>query len=89
MPITHNHADVIAAIRSSSLWILTTILPEVDYIVTKYLGEYISRAFLLDLVQGAFSVLTLELTDLERTHQLMEQYSDIPIGFIDARFCRS
>lgn len=79
-----HHADVAKLIRIAELVIPVTILPEVDYMVTKYLGESVARAFLSDIKSGAFSYLGLERMDIQTIIETMGQYADIPIGFVDA-----
>ena len=42
------------------------------------------RAFLDDLIQGAFRYLPVELTDLEQAVRVMLRYQDVPLGIVDA-----
>ncbi len=79
-----NHAAVVGIVRDSELLIPVTILAEVDYLVTKYLGESSSRVFLEDLKEGAFTYLSTDLFDIQQTLKFMTRYADIPIGFVDA-----
>lgn len=79
-----NHQAILDIAIKYDVFIPSTILPEVDYMVTKYLGESVARQFLNDLAEGAFSYLNLEISDLFNTLKIMSQYSDIPIGFVDA-----
>ncbi len=78
------HAQAIEAIRNQSILIPVTILPEVDYLATKYLGEQVARAFLDDLRQGEYQLVSFSLDDLTKTIPLMERYRDLPLGFVDA-----
>ena len=59
-------------------------MPEVDYLVTKYLGERVARSFIEDLGDGYFNYLTIKLDYINKITKLMEQYKDLPIGFVDA-----
>ncbi|MFN5392235.1 MAG: type II toxin-antitoxin system VapC family toxin [Pseudanabaena sp.] len=61
-----------------------TVLPEVDYLVTKYLGEAVVRSFLEAMTEGEFIYLPIEIEEIRRTTEIMARYSDIPIGFVDA-----
>lgn len=79
-----NHQVILDIVINSNLFIPSKILPEVDYLVTKYLGENVARQFLKDLADEAFSYLNLERFDLAATLLMMTRYADIPIGFVDA-----
>jgi len=79
-----HHLAVRDSVKTARIGIPVTTLPEVDYMVTKYLGEAVARAFVQDVLQGAFSLMSIEMQDLRRTYELMSQYSDVPIGLVDA-----
>jgi hypothetical protein len=79
-----HHTAVGGAIRDRTLWVPSTILPEVDYLATKYLGAKATRAFLEDLTQGAFHYVSVESIDLKLAVQLIQQYQDVPLGVVDA-----
>lgn len=79
-----NHQIILEIVIKNEILIPSTILPEVDYLVTKYLGENIARQFLEDLAEGAFSYLNFNNFDLRSTLRIMGRYADIPIGFVDA-----
>ncbi|NEQ95962.1 MAG: PIN domain-containing protein [Cyanothece sp. SIO2G6] len=84
-----HHHDVAQLIRIAELIIPVAILPEVDYLATKYLGERVARAFLDDTTAGAFTYLAMEASDLSQATKIMGLYSDIPIGFVDASIAAS
>lgn len=79
-----NHVAVVSIVTNCELLIPATILAEVDYLVTKYLGESVARVFLEDMTTGAFTYLASDLLDMTQTLKIMTRYSDIPIGFVDA-----
>jgi predicted nucleic acid-binding protein len=79
-----HHGAVVQVAQSFDLLIPVTILPEVDYLVTKYLGEAVVRSFLDAMTEGSFIYLPIEIDDICRTTEIMSRYSDIPIGFVDA-----
>ncbi|WP_271253481.1 type II toxin-antitoxin system VapC family toxin [Pseudanabaena sp. Chao 1811] len=79
-----HHAAVVEVAQSFDLLIPVTVLPEVDYLVTKYLGEAVVRSFLEAMTEGAFIYLPIEIEEIRRTTEIMARYSDIPIGFVDA-----
>ncbi|WP_204102279.1 MULTISPECIES: PIN domain-containing protein [Spirulina sp. CCY15215] len=78
------HAEVVKVIEKSTLLIPTTILLEVDYLTTKYLGEGIARVFLSDVLAGNFTYLQVELADLQRALEIMSQYKGVPLGLVDS-----
>ena len=66
-------------------WILpAVILPEVDYIVAKYLGGKAQDAFLADLAEGAFSVEGGRDQDLAAAHRICRRYASLRMGLVDA-----
>jgi uncharacterized protein len=54
----HHHTAVVEVIQTDTVLIPTTILPEVDYLATKYLGERVARSFLEAVIQGKFPYLS-------------------------------
>ncbi|TYQ27295.1 type II toxin-antitoxin system VapC family toxin [Pseudanabaena sp. UWO310] len=79
-----HHTAVVEVAQSFDLLIPVTVLPEVDYLVTKYLGEAVVRSFLEAMTEGEFIYLPIEIEEIRRTTEIMARYSDIPIGFVDA-----
>jgi predicted nucleic acid-binding protein len=79
-----HHADVVSLVRLFELIVPASILPEVDYMATKYLGERVSRAFFEDINSGAFSYLAMDASDISKATEIMSTYSNVPIGFVDA-----
>jgi predicted nucleic acid-binding protein len=66
-------------------WILPwAILPEVDYLVGRYLGSRAADAFHQDLVAGAFAVEWAHEDDLPRAQALREQYASLELGLVDS-----
>lgn len=78
------HSPAVNIVRNYQIYIPVTILPEVDYLVTKYLGERVARSFLEDLVEGSFFYLDISLDNINKATKLMERYKDWPLGFVDA-----
>ena len=54
------HQLAVEAIKGQKIYIPITVLPEVDYLATKYLGERVARTFLEDINQDNFSLLPFE-----------------------------
>lgn len=66
-----------------SLLIPTTALCEVDYMLTKYLGEHVAKTFFETVVTN-HQLLSFDTNDLIRVNQIRRQYEDLPLGFVDA-----
>jgi len=66
-------------------WILpSAILPEVDYLVAKYLGVKAQDALLADLAEGLFSVEWGRDEDLAVAHRVCTRYRSLRLGLVDA-----
>jgi uncharacterized protein len=66
-------------------WILPwAILPEVDYLATKFLGSAVARAFVEDVREGLFSVDSSLEQDLPRAVELLSTYDRLKLGLVDA-----
>ena len=61
-----------------------TILPEITYLVQQRRGVDEETRFVRAVAEGEFSVEPLEPGDLERTVELMQDYRDLSLGFVDA-----
>lgn len=79
-----HHNAALEIVQTETILAPTTILPEVDYLTNKYLGERVAKAFLEDIVQGAFSYLPVDINDIEQALKVMERYQDVPLGLVDA-----
>lgn len=79
-----HHQSAVEAIKKHTVYVPVTILPEVDYLATKYLGERVARTFLEDINQQKFSLLPLDLVDLTKATKIMARYRDLPLGLVDA-----
>jgi uncharacterized protein len=79
-----HHQAAVEAIRKQKIYIPITILPEVDYLATKYLGERVARTFLEDINQENFALLPFDLIDLKKVIPIMTRYRDLPLGLVDA-----
>ena len=61
-----------------------TVLPEITYLVQQRKGIDAETRFIRAVAAGEFTVEPLESGDLERTAELMGEYRDLPLGFVDA-----
>ena len=76
--------DQVAAHIGADLIVPASVLPEVDYLATKYLGEHVARAFLQRLAAGEGVFCPVTLDDLNRVVELCKQFADLPLGYVDA-----
>lgn len=81
-----HHAAVVAYFDATGAdWLLPwAILPEVDYLASKYCGSRTALAFAADVRDGHFRVDFAADKDLPRAVRLMEQYADLGLGLVDA-----
>jgi len=71
--------------RTGSRWLLPwAILPEVDYLARKRLGSHVADAFAADVKEGLFRTDARLLADMKRAVVLLEQYSELDMGLVDA-----
>jgi predicted nucleic acid-binding protein len=61
-----------------------SVLPEVTYLLQTRIGADAELAFVRSIADGEFQTEALEPVDYDRTVALMEEYSDFPLGFVDA-----
>jgi predicted nucleic acid-binding protein len=78
------HSLAVDIVSHYQIIIPVTVLPEVDYLVTKYLGEKVARTFLEDLKDSYFDYINLEVEQIDKITRLMKRYRDLPLGFVDA-----
>jgi uncharacterized protein len=77
-----NHAAV-KAYENLEFLIPTSVLCEVDYFLTKYVGDKEGKE-LFERITTNEKILFLDSTDLARVNQIRRQYNDLPLGFVDA-----
>ena len=71
--------------RTSDEWVLpAAILPEVDYLLLKRLGEPTQLAFLRDLGDARFHIEWGDMRDLMRARELCEKNRTLRMGLVDA-----
>lgn len=61
-----------------------TVLPEVCYLLNTHLGQESERKLISSIVQGELRIEGLTNEDFRRSFQLLETYSDMNVGFVDA-----
>jgi predicted nucleic acid-binding protein len=60
------------------------VVPEFDWLAVKRGGTPITLALFADILDGGYDLFDLELADYARAGDIMRQYADFPIGFVDA-----
>lgn len=61
-----------------------TVLPEVAYLLARRIGPAAEEAFIRSVAEGELVVEPVELDDMARAADLMRDYADISLGFVDA-----
>lgn len=81
-----NHRKVASFVEGIDEMILVpdVILPELSYLVNKFLGVDVEVRFLLSLAQGEVGLEFFAFSDLKRVVDLISTYKDEKIGFVDA-----
>lgn len=80
------HAAVMACLSATTepLYVPVTVLPEIDYMVSKYLGVRAAIGCFESISAEEFQLTAVLGTDLPRILELMRQYADANIGLVDA-----
>ncbi len=81
-----NHDRVLAVVQSINepLLLPSFVLPEVCYLIASSLGHQAMRKFIANLVVSGVQIESMMATDLERVGQILEQYADSQLDFVDA-----
>ena len=61
-----------------------TVLPEVTYLLATRIGPEGEESFVQAVAEGEFTTEPLEQEDVVRAADLLRQYADLPLGFVDA-----
>ena len=61
-----------------------SVLPEVTYLLQSRIGAAAEIGFVQAIVDGEFTIESVEADDFERAVNIMQQYADLPLGFVDA-----
>jgi len=80
------HESVKAFLERSTdtLIIPITVLPEACYLLNAHLGQEAERNLIASIIQGEIKIEILTDDDFRRSLKLLESYSDVNIGFVDA-----
>jgi uncharacterized protein len=80
----HNRVLSVAQTINELLVLPTVVLPEVCYLIASRLGHRAMRQFLSNLVDKTIQLESLTLDDLKRVNEILEQYADSQLDFVDA-----
>jgi predicted nucleic acid-binding protein len=81
-----NHDRVIKTAQTftGSLLLPVPVLPEICYLLASRLGHSAMRRFLRELAASDTLLETIEGADLQRINELLDQYADSQLDFVDA-----
>ena len=75
--------EAIAA-EPGTLIVPDLVIPEVDYLILRYLGRAAEEAFLEDVLAGAWAREPLRDEDMYRAFDVLKKYRDHDVGIVDA-----
>ena len=81
-----NHDSVLAVAQTigEPLLLPSVVLPEICYLISSRLGHQAMRQFLNNLAVSGTQLEPITTLDLERVNQILEQYADSQLDFVDA-----
>lgn len=82
-----NHARAVEAASkasSDSLILPVSVLTEVCYLIASRLGHTAMRRFIQEVADGGINLETVTLHDLHRSVEILSQYADSRLDFVDA-----
>lgn len=80
----HDRVRTFLETHRQQLVIPVTVLPEVCYLISTYLGSAAETSFVRSVQHGHARVEPLSKADLSRTVEVMDHYQDARLGFVDA-----
>jgi predicted nucleic acid-binding protein len=82
--IHHDRALEVARTLSDTIILPVTVLPEICYLLDSRLGYDAMCQFLVRLQTGPMLIEPMSKADLPRVSEILEQYADARIDFVDA-----
>ena len=70
--------------RPRNVVVPVSVLPEVSYLLQTRTGPAAEQAFIRAVADGELVVEALEPEDIVRAATLLQDYADLPLGFVDA-----
>jgi len=85
-PNDTHHQQVVSTARKlrEPLILPVSVLPEICYLLASRVNHAAMRGFLQQLAQSQTILETLDYTDLQRVSEILEQYRDSRLDFVDA-----
>lgn len=80
----HDRAFEVARTLSDTIIVPIAVLPEICYLLDSRLGHDVMRQFLVRLQTGPMLIESVSKTDLPRVSEILDQYADARIDFVDA-----
>lgn len=80
----HQECVAVAKQINGQITIPVTVLPELAYLLLTRRGHHVMRAFIRELQLPIWKIASLEVDDLIRVSELLEQYHDAELDFADA-----
>ncbi|HFD40775.1 MAG TPA: PIN domain-containing protein [Anaerolineae bacterium] len=80
----HRAALEVARHLTDPLILPTLVLPEICYLLASRLGHSAMRRFLRELIASDTFLEPVDLADLKRIHEILDQYADSRLDFVDA-----
>ncbi|HVU13916.1 MAG TPA: PIN domain-containing protein [Phototrophicaceae bacterium] len=80
-----NHEPSLAVYHEQEvIYLPQTTLAEIAYFLTRYFDNKVMAHFLVQLPETKYRVLALEPQDFLRTAEILNQYADSRVDFVDA-----
>lgn len=81
-----NHLRVLSVVQTNQdqLILPIVVIPEVSYLIGSRLGHRAMRGFLTNLTTINIRLESLSIGDLIRVNEVLEQYADSQLDFVDA-----
>jgi hypothetical protein len=82
--VHHLRALDVARTLSDTIILPATVLPEICYLIDSRLGHAAMRRFVRGVQTGAMHIASIDKTDLSRIVDILDQYADARVDFVDA-----
>lgn len=80
----HDACVQVAGSLHQPLAIPVTVLPEVTYLIARHISHRTMRRFVNQLRNPQWHIENMSTADLPRAHQILQQYKDAELDFVDA-----
>ena len=79
------HPDSATLLRShTDLAVTASVIPEAAWLIESRLGSFAEARFLTLVTSPRFTIIDLTRGDYDRTIELINAYTDLRLGFVDA-----